>query len=149
MKIQYLIVGVVAGVGLVLSIQEVSSMLRSKSKKPKSVLPVKESVTILPKDTELVIPKLHKNAEKVLKIAGKYDWKFLEYQKPNRMISFLKNKDRINFYCTTGTVGTCIHHPKSGKTQLFRKGVSDEQLEKIFENPRIHTGVGYHKKHKN
>ena len=92
---------------------------------------------------------LPKNAEKALEIAKKYEWNYLDYQPKNRMISFINSKkDRINYFYTTRTVGTCITHPTSGKTQLFRKRVTDAQLEKIFENPRIHTGKGYHKKHK-
>ena len=32
------------------------------------------------------------------------------------MISFRKDSVRVNVYYTTGTVGTCLNHPKSGKT---------------------------------
>jgi len=94
------------------------------------------------------IPKLNKNAEKALEIAQKHGWRFLEYQEDNKMISFTNDKkERANFWYTTRTLGTCINHPTSGKTQLFRKKVTNAQLEKIFEDPRIHTGKGYHKKH--
>lgn len=44
------------------------------------------------------------------------------------------------------TVATCINHPKQGKTQLFRKNVSFDELDKIFKNPRVHTGKGYQTK---
>lgn len=50
---------------------------------------------------------------------------------------------RINIYYTTRTVGTCLDHPKKGKTQLFRTAVSDELLLELMYNPRAHTGVGY------
>eukprot|EP01032_Pedospumella_encystans_P013611 gene13611-15661_t len=51
---------------------------------------------------------------------------------------------KINVYYTTGTVGTCVEHPISGKTQLFRRKVSYETLQRIFQNPRVHTGKGYY-----
>ena len=51
---------------------------------------------------------------------------------------------RINVWITTGTVSTSLVHPKAGKTQLFRKNTMDyELLERIFENPRVHTDKGY------
>lgn len=68
------------------------------------------------------------------------------------MISFVKGKRdddswvRINVWYTTMTVGTCLTHPIQGKTQLFRRRVSRELLEKILKNPRIHTRKGYQKK---
>jgi hypothetical protein len=51
---------------------------------------------------------------------------------------------RINVYYSTGTVGTCLSHPRQGKTQLFRRNVSKHQPQDIFENPRTHTGKGYY-----
>lgn len=83
--------------------------------------------------------------ETIMKIAEKYKWQFLCVQENIQMISFWKNKsDRINIYMSTMTVGSCIKHPKKGKTQLFRKFVDLKQLEKIFKNPRAHTGKGYY-----
>eukprot|EP00978_Attheya_sp_CCMP212_P042691 scaffold264884_cov28-Attheya_sp.AAC.2 len=41
------------------------------------------------------------------------------------------------------TVATCIDHPRSGKTQLFRRNQTMTELELLFSNPRSHTGVGY------
>lgn len=46
---------------------------------------------------------------------------------------------QINVWTSTGTVGTYLNHPKQGKTQLFRRGVSRKLLTKIFTNPRVHT----------
>merc|ERR1712025_417717 len=34
-------------------------------------------------------------------------------------------------------------HPRSGKTQLFRRNNSLQDIDDIFENPRRHTGRGY------
>jgi hypothetical protein len=67
----------------------------------------------------------------------------------SRVISF-KNAEsdtRINVYYTTRTVGTALTHPSQGKTQLFRRNCTTEELVKIFHDPRVHTGRGYKRKH--
>jgi hypothetical protein len=66
----------------------------------------------------------------------------------SKVISFLnKNQGvRINVYYSTGTIGTCLNHHIRGKTQLFRRNQTLNDLEQIFSNPRIHTGVGYYHK---
>ena len=56
---------------------------------------------------------------------------------------------RLNVWLTTGTVSTSLDHPTSGKTQLFRKNGPDyDLLDRIFENPRVHTDKGYGEKEK-
>jgi len=63
------------------------------------------------------------------------------------VISFRKGDSspiRINVYWTTGTVGTCLDHPRQGKTQLFRRNVDLSTLREIFKSPRVHTGAGYY-----
>ena len=65
---------------------------------------------------------------------------------PNGMIRFCRKGDCINFYTTTRTISTEIDHPKKGKTQLHRKGLSMTELRSVFDNPRTHTGKGYYKK---
>ena len=67
------------------------------------------------------------------------------------MVSFAPREKsdtkRINVYYTTGTVVTCLWHPKRGeKTQLFRRNVAMYLLAQIFENARGHTGRGYYNK---
>ncbi len=66
----------------------------------------------------------------------------------SRMVSFTGTAAsgqtaRWNVYYTTRTVGTCLEHPRQGKTQMFRRLVSPEQLQQIFADPRVHTGNGY------
>jgi len=75
--------------------------------------------------------------------------KEIDHNITSHVISFRCDSDgtRINVYYTTGTVGTCLNHPKKGKTQLFRRDVSMEQLEQLFIDPRAHTGKGYYRKH--
>ena len=62
-----------------------------------------------------------------------------------RMCSYESREDsvKINVYLRTGTVATCLDHPRSGKTQLFRRNNSLQDIEEIFKNPRRHTGKGY------
>lgn len=90
---------------------------------------------------------------KICVIAAAHGWFHLKTQ--DWCINFYKNynEDRavinvywnkktvatISYYAPILTVQTAINHPKKGKTQLNRKGVKMELLEKIFENPRIHT----------
>jgi hypothetical protein len=82
-------------------------------------------------------------------IAVRYDYEEMSCNEISRVISFRggpRKSTRINVYYTTGTVGTCLNHPKQGKTQLFRRDVDAESLDEIFKNPRTHTGDGYHRK---
>ena len=44
------------------------------------------------------------------------------------------------------TVGTAINHPKQGKTQLFRRDCSIDDVAGILRNPRSHTGRGYYQR---
>lgn len=79
--------------------------------------------------------------------ANKCGWQVINGTKDPTLLSFRKmvngHMSRINVWFTTMTVGTCIHHPKQGKTQLFRRKVDLELLSNIFKNPRAHTGRGY------
>ena len=63
------------------------------------------------------------------------------------MASYRKKKGkRLNFWLSTGTVGSNLNNPNQGKTQLFRRKVNMEQVESLFLNPRRHTGVGHHQR---
>jgi hypothetical protein len=59
------------------------------------------------------------------------------------MASYSRQDMRLNFWLSTGTVGSYLDHPHQGKTQLFRREVDMAQAEEIFQNPRVHTGAGY------
>lgn len=74
-------------------------------------------------------------------LAERHAWERMEIPpNTNFMISFKKMDIRLNFWLSTGTVASCLLHPKQGKTQLFRRKVTLEEAEQIFINPRIHTG---------
>lgn len=77
-------------------------------------------------------------------------WESIPPRDPHMVGSFLKVIDhspaRINIWESERrgrTVGTYLFHPKQGKTQLFRRCVSDKELQQIFKNPRVHSGKGY------
>ena len=62
------------------------------------------------------------------------------------MASYRREGVRLNFWLTSGTVGSYLEHPRQGKTQLFRRDVTMEEANDVFNNPRKHTGRGYHTK---
>ena len=67
----------------------------------------------------------------------------LHKDNPNGGVKKLK----LNIWCTTGTVGSYLKHPKQGNKQLFRKDIETwTELEAILKNPRVHTNKGYHRK---
>lgn len=82
----------------------------------------------------------------IFALATENGWDPIEVKDPT-MVSFLKfmngARARINVWFTTMTVGTYLEHPKQGKTQLFRRRVTEKELKLIFKNPRAHTGKGY------
>jgi len=97
------------------------------------------------------LPVLAKrNLDEILNIAFNLGYDLVKVDENTGMLRFNKEDVYINVYSTVFTVTTEIHHPKKGKTQLHRKLKNDpkriEILEKIFKNPRVHTGKGYYNK---
>jgi len=96
-----------------------------------------------------MLEKLSDNQIKVIneiiKIGLDNGWNKL-YTPNLYMLSFKKENQRINIYTTTMTISTAINHPIKGKTQLYRRNIDLKNLEKIFQNPRIHTKKGYYRK---
>lgn len=84
--------------------------------------------------------------EKIDEIATKHGYVCFDYQQNIGMASYSDGSTRINIYLTKMTVATCLNHPKKGPTQLFRRNVTLNMLNEIFEYPRKHTGKGYYKK---
>ena len=81
-------------------------------------------------------------------IAKHHGFKEVQFNQVSRVIAFEKESPtrcRINVYYTTGTVASCLDHPRKGKTQLFRRNQSLQDIDAIFSNPRHHTGVGYYR----
>jgi hypothetical protein len=82
----------------------------------------------------------------IRQLAAAHGWEEIGINAASKVISF-RDADcstRLNVYYTTMTVGSALLHPVMGKTQLFRRDCSKEDLQKIFDNPRVHTkGKGY------
>lgn len=90
--------------------------------------------------------------QEVRTIAEMHGYEEIDHNKTSKLLSFrgllnTNNSVRINVYYTTGTIGTCLNHPRKGKTQLFRRNITDlEVVSELFQNPRKHTGSGYYRK---
>lgn len=84
--------------------------------------------------------------DEIEKLANANKYFRLDYQENIGMVSYSNGAVRINIYLSKMTVSTGLDHPKQGKTQMFRKNVTLVELEKLFINPRTHTGKGYKKK---
>lgn len=86
------------------------------------------------------------NPTAIENLAKKKGYRLEQRQEDIGLLIFTKGRVQINVYTSKMTVGTCLQHPKSGRTQLFRKYVDMPLLAKIFEEPRIHTQIGYFRK---
>ncbi|HBA73067.1 MAG TPA: hypothetical protein DCZ63_13025 [Geobacter sp.] len=87
-----------------------------------------------------------KQALAICRVAKRHGYVLEQEQPEIRLLIFSKGSVQVNVYWTRMTVSTCLRHPTLGKTQLFRREVSLTLLDKIFENPRVHTDKGYRKK---
>ena len=73
-------------------------------------------------------------------------WTSANGDSATNMIAYTRNNERLNFWLTTGTVGSYLWHPKKPtkkRTQLFRREITMSEAAAIFNNPRVHTGKGY------
>lgn len=91
------------------------------------------------------VGEIHQDA--LIFCAKEEGYKLLPTKQPG-MLSFQQDMTGsiLSFWLSTGTVGSYLEHPKQGKTQLFRRKVTFAEAEELFENPRKHTGMGYHEK---
>jgi hypothetical protein len=86
------------------------------------------------------------NAPELDRWASAEGWSRTNGDIGTHMIAFIRNDERLNFWLTTGTVGSYLWHPRQPekrRTQLFRKAISAQEAREIFKNPRVHTGKGY------
>ncbi|GFH57857.1 hypothetical protein CTEN210_14333 [Chaetoceros tenuissimus] len=89
--------------------------------------------------------------EAIRSIASRHGYEEVQFNETSRVIAFEKNTSnggsvRFNIYYTTGTVATCLDHPRSGKTQLFRRDQDIDDVDTLFADPRFHSGVGYYRR---
>lgn len=88
-------------------------------------------------------------------LAGVYGWDFTLHNAYFKELWFEKrveggiNKLTIYYIGKKLTVVSNMCHPKLGRNELVRKNVDLKLLEKIFDNPRIHTNKGYIKNARN
>lgn len=86
--------------------------------------------------------------KKIRDMAQELGWRELDFQANISLIRFYRAnvtvREYLNIYFTRMTVGTCIEHPKKGRTQLFRRHVNPAMMRAIMQNPRVHTGEGYY-----
>ena len=54
--------------------------------------------------------------------ANEHGFRQVQLNVKSRVVAFVNGRAdcRVNVYYTTGTVATCLDHPRQGKTQLFR-----------------------------
>jgi hypothetical protein len=76
-------------------------------------------------------------------LAERHGWQEQKEVVSPPVLVFLKRhpqmgRMQVNVYWTRGTVQTTLKHPKDGRNQGNRKNVGLVDLEKIFENPRVH-----------
>lgn len=86
------------------------------------------------------------NLSAIMLYAKNHGWKCIGFYGGSYHLILERGKQQMNVYLTTLTIQTALKHPKLGKTQLNRKGLSLMQIEEVFKNPRTHTGKCYHKK---
>ena len=89
--------------------------------------------------------------EWVINTAQQHGYVFAGRDVGTHMIAFEKGDNRLNFWLSTGTVGSYLYHPSTPggrRTQLFRRDVDRAGALEIIRNPRVHTGKGYSTKKK-
>ena len=87
-----------------------------------------------------------RDREKIEKLARLGGFCLEDAQDNIGLLIFRNGGVQVNVYTTRMTVGTSLAHPTKGKTQLWRKCVTFQELERIFKNPRAHTGLGYYER---
>lgn len=58
------------------------------------------------------------------------------------MASYKKDDMRLNFWLTTGAVGSYLTHPSQGKAQLFPGDFTQIEANKVSNNPRQQKELG-------
>ena len=91
------------------------------------------------------------NPNDVIAQAGCQQWTCTRYDPGQGQLVVLErwlqnDKYVLHVWCTSGTVGSYLDHPRQGKTQLYRRNVDWSDLRQILNNPRVHTGTGYHER---
>lgn len=78
--------------------------------------------------------------QKICETAYRYGWE--KTRKGGGNIVFARGDVMLQIAPLTLTVLTILDHPKRGRTILRRRKVKESMLERLFNNPRSHTGLG-------
>lgn len=82
--------------------------------------------------------------DEVRRIAAAVGLREINHNTIEHIVSFAtQDRAKIIVYYGTGTVATCMHHPRQNKTQLFRRNQTLDGLRDIFLNPGVYTEIGY------
>ncbi|KAG8462501.1 hypothetical protein KFE25_010326 [Diacronema lutheri] len=87
----------------------------------------------------------------VAELAGQYGWEETAFDRSQGSLMFLERhvggkRFMLHVWCSSGTVGSYLDHPRQGKTQLYRRNVDMDGLAEICRNPRVHTDGGYQRR---
>lgn len=94
-------------------------------------------------------PDLAERVDHIMFAAETNGWQLVQVDLKTYMLGFKKDLgkyDRINVYVSKSTFVTQLRHPTKGKGQLFRRNIWPENYDKLFANPRAHTGRGYYRR---
>ena len=87
------------------------------------------------------------NLEKINKLATQEKWECVFTNRMDSVASFCVERGgetiRVNVFYDVAIVGIMFGHPRMGQTSSFCSNVNLSELQKIFRNPRVHTGHGY------
>lgn len=79
----------------------------------------------------------------IRRMAKKHGWWLVDHQVNIKLLIFQRGTSKINIYYSKMTIATTVDHPRVGRQQLYRKNITEDELKKIFKEPRQHTGKGY------
>lgn len=96
--------------------------------------------------TSGAMAKLEHIAEDLKFLAEVYGWEFIFHKPEYAELYFYRKGCGLTIWYSKMTVRTALTHPRMGKTQMYRKRVDMELMERILHNPRVHTPKGYIKK---
>ena len=77
-------------------------------------------------------------------LAGRYGYTKINVAPTGaQLASYRRGVCRLNFWLTTGNVGSYLDHPTRGKTLLVRRDINLGEAESVFQNPMHQIGREY------
>ncbi len=96
---------------------------------------------LLPSLNELAVPQ---RLEDIRFLAKVYGWVEMYHDERRRFMHLHRKGKVLKIHYLKMTVISVLDHPIRGRNQLVRKRVDMVLLEEIFNDPRVHTDIGYH-----